>query len=79
MLNQIEIAAKSATMSKVEVLEQNINTQKERLEEISTQLFALVESDDLSPNQKVNAADLLKEEAISIHQSIENQKEQFLS
>ena len=78
-LNQIEIAAKSATIEQsYEVLEQNINTQKERLEEISTQLFALVESDDLSPNQKVNAADLLKEEAISIHQSIENQKEQFL-
>ena len=78
-LNQIEIAAKSATIEQsYEVLEQNINTQKERLEEISTQLFALVENDDLSPNQKVNAADLLKEEAVSIHQSIENQKEQFL-
>ena len=79
-LNQIEIAAKSATIEQsYEVLEQNINTQKERLEEISTQLFALVESDDLSPNQKVNAADLLKEEAISIHQSIENQKNNFYS
>ena len=43
-LNQIEIAAKSATIEQsYQVLEQTINSQKERLEEISTLLFALVE------------------------------------